>query len=277
MMKSISHSELWINTEYFIDAFRCVCSLSYLEEHNEICQFINSKDFIDGKLHRFYINLCALVDIHCDCSVSNSKRSAYKKMLKIMCPAFDWMFYERDKNAAHKDSDYIINSDISMSELIIKMKDAISTTKVVCSNVISNKIEYEYYAYDSLLFRYVNGITPDLEKGFNDSIYIKQQCTDKNSIVFKAISDVRQVRNLKPNDDYCVICTNGLIGQPYDMLEHRQDMCFKLNAWQQNCDVWVTIKNDEVEEMLQAFFNLFNLFRKELNNHENNTYSGHNC
>ena len=54
-MKSISHSELWINTEYFIDAFRCVCSLSYLEEHNEICQFINSKDFIDGKLHRFYI------------------------------------------------------------------------------------------------------------------------------------------------------------------------------------------------------------------------------
>lgn len=50
-MKNLTHSELWINTEYFINAFRCVCSLSYLEEHNEICQFINSKDFIDGKLH----------------------------------------------------------------------------------------------------------------------------------------------------------------------------------------------------------------------------------
>lgn len=58
------------------------------------------------------------------------------------------------------------------------------------------------------------------------------------------------------------------------MLEHRQDMCFKLNAWQ-GCDAWVTMKNDEVEEILQMFFNLFNLFRKELNNYENNTNSGH--
>lgn len=181
-----------------------------------------------------------------------------------MCPAFNWIFYERDKNAAHKDSDYIINSNISMSELIIKMKNAISTTKVVCSNVISNKIEYEYYAYDSLLFRYVNGITPDLEKAFNDSIYIKQQHDEKNPNVFKTITDARQVRNLKSNDDYCVVCTNGLMGQPYDMLEHRQDMCFKLNAWQ-DCDTWVTMKNDEIEEMLQLFFNLFDLFRKELN------------
>ncbi len=51
-------------------------------------------------------------------------------------------------------------------------------------------------------------------------------------------------------------------------MEHRQDMCFKLNAWQQNSNVWVTMKNDEVEEMLKLFFNLLNLFRKELTNYE---------
>lgn len=50
MMKELTHSELWINTKYFVDAFRCVCSLSYLQEHNELCQFINAQDFIDGKL-----------------------------------------------------------------------------------------------------------------------------------------------------------------------------------------------------------------------------------
>ena len=65
------------------------------------------------------------------------------------------------------------------------------------------------------------------------------------------------------------------MGQPYDMLEHRQDMCFKLNAWQ-DCDTWVTMKNDEVEKILQLFFNLFDLFRKELNNYENYTNSGYN-
>ena len=259
-MKNISHQELWINTEYFIEAFRCICSLSYLEEHNEICQFINSKDFIDGKLHRFYINLCALVDIHCNYSVSSSKQSKYKKMLKTMCPAFNWIFYERDKNAAHKDSNYKINLDINMSELIIKMKNAINTTKFVCSNVISDKVEYDYYVYDSLLFRYVNGITPDLEKTINNSIYIRQQCESENSVVFKVITDTRQVRSLKFND-YCIVCTNGLMGQPYDMLEHRQDMCFKLNAWK-NCDTWVTLKNNEAEEMLQVFFNFLDLVKR---------------
>lgn len=30
MMKELTHSELWINTKYFVDAFRCVGSLSYL-------------------------------------------------------------------------------------------------------------------------------------------------------------------------------------------------------------------------------------------------------
>lgn len=36
------------------------------------------------------------------------------------------------------------------------------------------------------------------------------------------------------------------------------------------------MKNDEVEGMLQLFFDLFDLFRKELNNYENNTNSGYN-
>lgn len=275
-MKNISYSELWINTEYFINAFRCICSLLYLEEHNEVCQFINSKDFIEGKLHRFYINLCALVDIHCEYSMSNSKRASYKKMLKIMCPAFDWIFYERDKNAAHKDSDYVVDIDRSMPGLIAKMKIAISTTKNICSNIISDKIKYEYYSYDSLLFRYVNGITPNLEKVFNENFYNVQQCNWYNdALIYKNIADARQVRNLKSDNNYCVICDNGLIGQPYDMLEHLQDFCIKLNAWQ-DCDAWVTIQDNKAKEVLKLFFNLFDLFRKELNNHENYTNSGHN-
>lgn len=52
-------------------------------------------------------------------------------------------------------------------------------------------------------------------------------------------------------------------------------MANALNAWQ-DCDTWVTMKNDEVEKILQLFFNLFDLFRKELNNYENYTNSGYN-
>lgn len=261
-MKELPHSELWINTEYYIQAFRCVCSLLYLDKHTDICQLINAKDFIDGKLHRFYINLCALVDIHCDYATSNSKRSSYKKMLKTMCPSYDWIFYERDKNAAHKDCDYLYKSDMTLSDLLTKMKRAINTTKYVCSNIISDKIECEYYAYDSLLFRYVHGITPELEKAFNDSIYIKQQFDEKDCITITNISDAKQVRNLDPNEHYGVVCTNGLMGQPYDMLEHRQDMCIRLNAWY-GCDSWVTMNKDGIDEMQNILFKMLDMLRKE--------------
>ena len=265
-MKEIPHSELWINTEYFINAFRCVCSLNYLEKHNEICQFINAKDFIDGKLHRFYINLCALVDIHCDYSKNKKNRAIYKKMLKTMYPAFDWIFYERDKNAAHKDSNYKINLDINMPELINKMKKAISTTQNICSNVLSDKIEYEYYAYDSLLFRYINGITPSLEKDFNNffnNFSIKKQfdTNANNFIIFDNISDTRQIRNLNTNKDYCIINTGSLCFHPYDMLEHMQDTLIKLNAWK-GYDSWVTLQTTNAEKMLEIFFKLFNSLKK---------------
>lgn len=262
-MKTLSHSELWINTEYLIQAFRCVCSLTYLDEHSGICQFINAKDFIDGKLHRFYINICALVDIHCEYTVSNSKRSEYKKMLKTMYPSYDWAFYERDKNAAHKDVDYVFRSDISLLEIIKKMKRAVNTTMSVCANIISDKIELEYYAYDPLLFRYVNGITPELEKAFNESIYIKQQFDEKDCIIIQNISDARQVRNLDPNEHYGIVCTNGLMGQPYDMLEHRQDFCIRLNAWN-GLDSWATMNKDDIDEMLDILFKMLDIIKKEL-------------
>lgn len=261
-MKELPHSELWINTEYYIQAFRCVCSLLYLEKHIEVCQFIDSKDFIDGKLHRFYINLCALVDIHCDYTVSNSKRSAYKKMLRTMCPSYDWIFYERDKNAAHKDCNYLYKFDITLSDLLTKMKKAINTTKYVCSNIISDVVECEYYDYDSLLFRYVNGITPELEKIFNDSIYVKPQFDEKDCFAIQNIADAKQVRNLDSNEQYCVVCTNGLMGQPYDMLEHRQDMCIKLNAWC-GCNLWVTMNKDNIDEMQNALFKMLDILITE--------------
>lgn len=65
--------------------------------------------------------------------------------------------------------------------------------------------------------------TPKLEKAFNDCIYVKPNFDTKDGILMTNISDVRQVRTLNNTNDYCVVCTNGLMGQPYDMLEHRQD------------------------------------------------------
>lgn len=261
----ISHRELWINTQYFIEAIRCVCSLLYLWENISVCEFIDAHDFVDGKLHRFYINLCALVDIHCTISKSKSERVKYKKELKTMCPSFNWIFYERDKNAAHKDSDYIANQNYTPDEMAKKMKQAVDDVKNICANIISSEVGICYYKYDPLLFRYINGITPEIEKMLNERIY-SQENHMANDHIYKVISETRQARTLVDTANYCVNGKNGLMGQPYDMLQCRQNLCILLNATF-GTDMWVEIKDDIVtrDECL-------NLIKEVLKRHENNSH-----
>lgn len=266
-MKSLPHSELWINTKYFIDAVRCVCSLLYFYEHGGISQFIDSIDFVDGKLHRFYINLCALVDIHCDLTKSKSERVHYKRMLRVMCPSLNWIFYERDKNAAHKDVDYDVTKVLLASVVVEKMKHAIDTVHCVCANTISSEISVCYYAYDPLLFRYVNGITPALEKKWNDCYrFFFEPCNTTGDVEksFRLIWDARQLRTLDDVEDYGILVQRGLIGQPYDLLQHAEDFCIKLNAMS-GSNVWISCgyREDEVLESVQQLLKMINLLRKD--------------
>lgn len=261
----ISHRELWINTQYFIEAIRCVCSLLYLWENISVCEFIDAHDFVDGKLHKFYINLCALVDIHCAISKSKTERGKYKKTLKIMYPSFDWIFYERDKNAAHKDSDYIVNQNYTPDEMAAKMKQAIADVQNVCANVISPVICYRYYAYDPLLFRYIHGITPEIETKFNKVIYHHNELllTGNGKV---PIFDPRQIRSLHDNKNCCVIGKNGLMGQPYEMLQRREDLCISFNVVF-GADIWVGNKDiaTEKDESL-------NLIQEVLSRYENHSH-----
>ena len=84
---------------------------------------------------------------------------------------------------------------------------------------------------------------------------------EKEGTLFINISDARQVRNLKPDERYCVVGTNGLMGQPYDMLEHRQDMCIRLNAWH-GCDSWVMMNKNNINEMLNVMFEALDMIKK---------------
>lgn len=264
ILPKISHCELWINTQYFIEAIRCVCSLLYLWENSSVCEFIDAHDFVDGKLQRFYINLCALVDIHCAISKSKSERGKYKKTLKTMCPSFDWLFYERDKNAAHKDRDYIVNQNDTPDEMVTKMKQAIADVQNVCINVISPIIDVRYYAYDPLLFRYIHGITPDIEKRFNEIIYSHKNYSVEDYSL-RVVSDTRQARTLTNMTNYCVLGRNGLMGQPYDMLQCRQNLCLLLNAIYET-NMWVDLR-DGVAKKDESL----NLIKKVLNEYKNHT------
>ena len=63
------------------------------------------------------------------------------------------------------------------------------------------------------------------------------------------------MRDLSPKQDYCVVADNGLMLQPYDMLQHREDFCICLNAWY-GCDAWVRFDDTYSEELLSGFFDM---------------------
>lgn len=243
VMGSLSHCELWINTKYFLDAMRCVCSLLYFRDHCRECEFIDTVDFVDAKLHRFFINLCALIDMHCNNVVSRKKQSVYKKMLKTMCPSFHWLFYERDKNAAHKDSDYYFDYRLSYDVLLPKMKKAIKDVKLICNDVFSTVVPLCFYSYDPLLYRYINGITPAYEKKINHLCYLRPDAVGNVCFgQFDAISDIRQVRYLSDFKRPAVFGTNGFIFEKYDMLQHFEDFLIRLNGVY-NWDAWITLRD----------------------------------
>lgn len=182
-----------------------------------------------------------------------------------MCPSFNWIFYERDKNAAHKDSNYIVNLSYTSDEMEKKMKQAVTDVQNICAKIISPKISVCYYEYDPLLFRYIHGITPDVEKRFNEAIYYHENYSVKGRSL-RAISDARQTRTLTDIANYCVIGKNGLMGQPYDMLQCRQNLCVLLNATY-GTDMWVDLRDGAAEKDESL-----NLIREVLNEYENHTH-----
>ena len=243
----------WQLARYLIDAKKCIDSLLYIDENIDSISNLDLYEIIEAKLRHFYINLCILID--------NGLGIKEAKLLKKDDPIINSIFYERDKNYAHKDINYERKELDNRKTLIYKLKKELNHCLKVCKEKLPDCITINYVSYDKNLFRFVNQISPVLEKELKNVLYSNNNLINGEN--YKVFNDTEEIKNVANNNEYAVIIENGLTLK--EGLQNRQDFCIKINVLH-NLNKWCTIPQ-KYESMLDInekdFITFLNEVRKK--------------
>lgn len=210
-------------------------------------------EIIEAKLRHFYINLCILLD--------NGLSSTILKNLKKEDDIIKNIYYERDKNYAHKDINYERKEFDNRKSLICKLQKEIEYCFKVCKEKLPKCITINYVSYDKNLFRFANQISPILEKELKNVLYSNNNLINGEN--YKVFNDTEEIKNVANNNEYAVIIENGLTLK--EGLQNRQDSCIRINVLQ-NENVWCTpplLYDDLFEEYEEYFIEFLNNYKNE--------------
>ena len=126
----------WELARYLIDAKKCIDSLLYINDNYDKLSNLNLREIIENKIRHFYINLCVVFD------KSFSKNELGK--IKKSSDAVNHIYYERDKNYAHKDVDYKKNQNQKLINVINTMKRELQNCNEICCNKLPKEITIDY-------------------------------------------------------------------------------------------------------------------------------------
>lgn len=143
-------------------------------------------------MQSFYLNLSYVLDEKYD---KRDKKQSICRNNKII----ESIYYERDKDKAHKDSNYKRTKYDSIEEIIESMKKQIFEVRKKCEDIIAKEVTLDFVPHDKELFRIVNGIN-------------------------------------REKDKYAVIMKDGI--NIYEGIQERQDACIKVNVLN-NTNIWV--------------------------------------
>lgn len=241
----------WQLTRYLIDAKKCIDSLLYINSNIEKIKNLDLKEIIDNKMRHFYINLCIIFDY----SYSKNELRIKKREDKVI----EKIYYERDKNFAHKDIDYEKKEVTELKFIIKTLKSELDYCFKACRNRLPQIISIDYVSYDKNLFRFANAISPKLEEKITNYLYENQNFNfEKELKVFNDSEDIKMVKNQK---DYAVIIENGLTLK--EGLQNRQDSAIKMNVLF-NLNIWPDVNpnaNDILEQQEKRFVEFLNDIR----------------
>ena len=243
----------WPLARYLIDAKKCIDSLLYIDENIDSISNLDLYEIIEAKLRHFYINLCILID--------NGLGIKEAKVLKNDDPIINSIFYERDKNYAHKDINYERKEFDNRKTLIYKLKKELNHCLKVCKEKLPDCITINYVSYDKNLFRFANQISPILEKELKNVLYSNNSLINGEN--YKVFNDTEEIKNVANNNEYAVIIENGLTLK--EGLQNRQDSCIRINVLQ-NENVWCTpplLYDDLFEEYEEYFIEFLNNYKNE--------------
>lgn len=228
----------WELARYLIDAKKCVDSVLYISINAEELRYIDLRKKINEIRNEFYIKCCVVIDKY----IENSKQK--KKNLCNTDEVINFLYYERDKNSAHKDEKYQAQKFDSLSEIVDQMQNQIKHIHEKCISSLPDEITLDFVPHDRELFRLIHNITASKEDEVNRKKYPLRDAfsggDDANAKTFKVFNDTEDLRNLteEMKKEYGVIIENGI--NLYEGLQNRQDAAIRINVLY-GLNVWCSI------------------------------------
>lgn len=232
----------WELAKYLIDAKKDIDSILYCSLYGAAARFIDLRQKISMRCADFYINCCVVID--------HSFSSKDKKELCSNNSKIKNIYYQRDKNSAHKDSDYKETSYKSLLEMTDQMRSEIICVREICSNFLPSEITLDFVPHDRETFRMVNGLTEDKEKAIlkqkQPNMHAESDCS--GGLKFFVLEDISQLRGMSEGDKnkYCTLLDDGI--NLYEGLQNRQDWAIKTNCLC-GTNIWVSLNPKMLQKM----------------------------
>ena len=262
----------WQLARYLIEAKKNIDTLLYIKENQKLLGNIDLRARIAATCQQFYINCCVVLD------------KSFPKDKKKICQneIISSIYYERDKNSAHKDENYKRQKYNTPDELIAILKNQLAEVRNLCKDFLPENLTLDYVPHDKGLFRFAYRVNPEIENNVNilkypyfrefdateeDSRIAKESGCDydneKEHPVLQSVDDIQEMTEEEKHRQ-AVIVDNGL--NSYEGLQNRQDFCIKINilfgynAW--STPVWETLKM--IEELKSiGFYDQFEIVHLE--------------
>ena len=277
----------WELTRYLIEAKKNIDTLLYIKDNQRLLVNIDLREKIAATCQQFYISCCVVLD---KCFPKDKKQICKNEIIASI-------YYERDKNSAHKDESYRRQKYNTPDELIDILKNQLETTKTVCKDFLPDAITLDYVPHNKELFRFAYRINPEIEKDiftvkYPASVFHSYQLSEEGQHYFRcfdtteqdkrtakmfgydyekmpprkvlqSVDDIREMSDTEKQRQ-AIIVENGL--NSYEGLQNRQDFCIKLNiVFGQNA--WAT-PNWQAFEMIEelkaiGFYDQFEIVHLE--------------
>ncbi len=235
--------EKWELARYMIDAKKSVDTILYLSLYAEKVSMVDIRGIVNETRRAFYINACIVLD------------KCFPKKKKEICKnaLIQSVYYERDKNYAHKDESYADKQYDSISSMADEMKCQLEAIRKSCASSLPDVLTLDYLAFDSKLFRIANGVTKDMEEA---ALNIKhpgrlhqsgEEETRKGKI-YSLFSDTEDIKRITEGQkkEYAAILQTGIVVE--ETLQRLQDGCIRTNVLHRT-EMWVTVNYERLSEI----------------------------
>lgn len=211
----------WELARYLIDAKKDVDSLMFIKDNIDELSNIDIYNEIKKNQTDFYLNLCFVLD-----NVYNNKTK--KNDICKSNHIINSIYYERDKDKAHKDENYKKTNYSTIDEIINIMTEQVVETQKICSTKLPEVLTLDFVPHDKNLFRLINGLTKNKENEINNMKYEKINCF--KNIDKQILNDIDDLKNIPEEErkNYAVVIKDGI--NLYEGIQERQDSLIKLNA-----------------------------------------------